>query len=350
MAGLFLLAGAAAEIVQGFRRRTSAAQRNAWSSGAYTLLLGLLLLNASWLAVTALAIFVAVPFAVDALRYAGLAVRQIAGGKAFRQAAGAAAWNLAVALAVLLVGRFAVTWVVGLAAGLRLAGTALNLAAAPVYYEGEANESVIADIGIERPERLAETGARLQQGEENRIAADRSWTAALLAVLFAIHVSRMGFDRSALGILSPLVAVIGDVVFAIGLTYLVIVPLRLFARRITRRLERRAWERVLAAPARTGLAAWPERAVRWWLEARMRFAIRVRESRYSLRSAVGAWAPDRAADGGDHRRVRSDLGHELVLRHGKLGRGHLELVGRSAYRHVARGDGSRRRRQRSDDA
>ena len=68
VAGLFLLAGAAAEIVQGFRRRTSATQRSAWSSAAYTLLLGLLLLNASWLAVTALVIFVAVPFAVDALR------------------------------------------------------------------------------------------------------------------------------------------------------------------------------------------------------------------------------------------------------------------------------------------
>ena len=56
----------------------------------------MLLLNAPWLAATALAIFVAVPFAVDALRYAGVAVRQIAGGKSFLQAAGAAVWNLAV--------------------------------------------------------------------------------------------------------------------------------------------------------------------------------------------------------------------------------------------------------------
>ena len=53
---------------------------------------------------------------------------------------------------------------VALAAGLRLAATTVNLAAAPVYSERDADESVIADIGIERPERLAETGARLQQG------------------------------------------------------------------------------------------------------------------------------------------------------------------------------------------
>ena len=287
VAGLFLLAGAAAEIVQGFRRRTSAAQRSAWSSAAYTLLLGLLLLNASWLAVTALVIFVAVPFAVDALRYTGLVVHQIAGRRSFQPAAAAAAWNLAVALAVLLAGRYAVNWVVAFAAGLRLAATTLNLAAAPVYSEHEADESVIADLGIDRPERLAETGARLQQAEEHRVEADRSWIAALLLVLLAIHLSRMGLDRSALGILSPLVAVVGDVVFAMGLTYLVIVPLRLFGRRMTRGLERRAWEWVLAVPARTGLVVWPERVVRWWLESRMRFAVRVRESRYSLRSAFG---------------------------------------------------------------
>ena len=95
----------------------------------------------------------------------------------------------------------------------------------------------------------------------------------------------MGFDKSALGILSPLVAVMGDIVVALALTYFVIVPVRLFMRRTTRRIERAAWQRMLDAPARTGLAAWPSRAVRWWLESRMRFAIRLRSARYSLTSA-----------------------------------------------------------------
>ena len=76
---------------------------------------------------------------------------------------------------------------------------------------------------------LAETGARLQAAERSGGPADRGWIAALIAVLFAIHVSRMGFDRSALGILSPLVAVLGDIVVALALAYFVMVPLRLFA-------------------------------------------------------------------------------------------------------------------------
>ena len=287
VAGLALLAGAATEAIQGFRRRTPASQRNAWSSSAYTLLLSLLLLNASWLAATALAIFLVVPFVIDGLRYAWLAARQLAAGKSVWQAAGAMAWNLAVAVAIVLVGRYAAHWVVGLAAGLRLAATAVNLATAPVYAEDEADQSVIADIGIDRPERLAETAAQIELSETQRAAADRGWIAALLFVLLTIHVSRMGFDRTALGIVAPLVAVLGDVVCALVLAYFVIVPLRLFGRRATRRLEARAWEHVLAVPARVGLARWVDGALRWWLMARMRFAIRARSARYSLNVALG---------------------------------------------------------------
>ena len=44
---------------------------------------------------------------------------------------------------------------------------------------------------------------------------------------------------------------------------------------------------MLDAPARTGLAAWPSRAIRLWLESRMQFAIRLRSARYSLPSALG---------------------------------------------------------------
>jgi len=159
-------------------------------------------------AASALAIFVAVPFAGEALRSAGAAVRQTAGRKSPLHAAGAALWNLLVVVAILLAGRWAANWVVALAAGLRLAATTAVLAVAPVHSELDTEEGVIADIGIDRPERLAETGARLQRAELERVSADRSWILSLLAVLFVIHVSRMGFDRSALGILSPLVAVI----------------------------------------------------------------------------------------------------------------------------------------------
>jgi len=283
--GLLLLCGVGAELVSSFRRKTFAAQLSAWGGAGITLLLAIVLLSTGWLAVTAIAIFLAAPFALDALRHARAASRQALARKPFLRDVVWTFANLAAVAGIALIGRYALNWVVAVAAAIRLATVSIDLATEPTYAESDADESVIADIGLDRPERLAETGARLQEAEERRVSADRTWIAALLCVLFAIHVSRMGFDKSALGILSPLVAVIGDVVVALALTYFIIVPLRLFARRTTRHVERAAWNRVLDAPPRHGLAAWPSRVVRWWLETRMRFAIRLRAARYSLRSA-----------------------------------------------------------------
>jgi 3',5'-cyclic AMP phosphodiesterase CpdA len=285
--GLLLLGGVAAELVYSFRCKTSEAQRSAWAGAGFTLLLALVLLNTSWLAVSALAVFLAAPFALDALRRAGAAVRHATTAKPFLQDVAAALGNLAVVAGVVLIGRFATNWVVGVAAGLRLITVTVTVMTAQTFTEADADQSVIADIGLDRPARLAATGARLEESERNRVPADRGWLAALLLVLFAIHVSRMGFDQSALGILSPLVAVAGDICVALALTYFIIVPLRLFVRRTTRSIERVAWERVLEAPSRTGVAAWPSMAIRKWLESRMCFAIRLRAARYSLPAAFG---------------------------------------------------------------
>lgn len=284
--GLLLLGGVGAELVYSFRCRTSAAQQSAWASAGFSLLLALVLLNTSWLAVTAVSTFVAAPFALDSLRRAGAAARQAAAGRPLLPDVTGAAGNAAAVVGLILLGAYAPGWIVGVAAGVRLLAVTVNIATGPSFSEQDAEQRVIADIGLDRPE-LVETGARLQAAERDRASADREWIAALIAVLFAIHVSRMGFDRSALGILSPLVAVMGDIVVALALTYVIIVPVRLFFRRTTRGIERTAWTRVLDAPPRTGPAAWPRRAVRWWLESRMRFAIRLRSARYSLTSAFG---------------------------------------------------------------
>jgi hypothetical protein len=95
---------------------------------------------------------------------------------------------------------------VAVAAATRLFNVAISLTRRPSYSEAEVDDSVVADIGLDRP-GIAGTAERLQARELERQAADRGWIVSFVLVLFAIHVSRMGFDRSALGILSPLVAV-----------------------------------------------------------------------------------------------------------------------------------------------
>jgi 3',5'-cyclic AMP phosphodiesterase CpdA len=285
--GFLLLLGVLAELVYSFRCTTFDAQRKAWANAGFTLLLALVLLNTAWLAVSAIAIFLAAPFALDLLRRAFIALRHAVTAKPFLDDLAAAGGNLAVVAVVFLVSRYAVNWAIGAAAGIRLLTATIAIMSGRTFTGDDVDLSVIADVGLDQPERLADTGARLEAEERSRSAADRGWIAALIAVLFAIHVSRMGFDRSALGILSPLVAVAGDITVALALTYFIMVPFRLFLRRLTRSVERTAWHYVLDAAPLRGLAAWPPQATRWWLESRMRFALRLRAARYSLPSALG---------------------------------------------------------------
>ena len=56
----------------------------------------------------------------------------------------------------------------------------------------------------------------------------------------------MDAEWNLVGLLSPAVAVVGDVFFALVLAWGVITPLRLGWRALTRPVERRAWTRLLA--------------------------------------------------------------------------------------------------------
>jgi len=67
--GGLLVWAAILEIVHGFRRAETGARRSAWISGAITLLIGILLLNAELFQRKPLVDFILVLFAVDAFRY-----------------------------------------------------------------------------------------------------------------------------------------------------------------------------------------------------------------------------------------------------------------------------------------
>ena len=75
--------------------------------------------------------------------------------------------------------------------------------------------------------------------------------------------------------------------------------------------------------------------------ARIADAVRDSSALGALLADVGVRPrpPDRAAAHGGDCRLGADLGHELVLRHGELGRRHVELVGSGENRHLARRHG-----------
>ena len=79
--------------------------------------------------------------------------------------------------------------------------------------------------------RLAASGPTVRQTE-------LYWLFICGLVLFVIHLSRMQSTQTWLGLVSPLVAILGDVVMAVALGGAIVLPLRLLWRRLTRPIER----------------------------------------------------------------------------------------------------------------
>ena len=280
----FLLAVAAGfEVLHGFRRSSAAARRQASASALISMVIALTLINAPFIAGAALLAAVAFFFVVDAVRYLVRAVRET-DGSSRGLAVLAMLGNLAVAL-LLMVGReWAVGWTIAVAVALRIFGTAWNLAVSPVHTAADAEETVVAELGFAEDPRVAAMAKEVEASEAARASIDRGWILSFVATLFAIHIGRMGTDRTLLGLLAPAVAVLGDMFIATLITLLLINPLYLLWRWPTRWIERPMWRWYIARDA--AASGWLARLASAWLRRRLLFAVRMRAARYSIRTAV----------------------------------------------------------------
>jgi uncharacterized membrane protein HdeD (DUF308 family)/3',5'-cyclic AMP phosphodiesterase CpdA len=282
--GGLLAFAACIEVLHALRRSTAAARRQATIGAVISMAIALFLINAPFVAAQALRLLVAGWFAVDAVRYAIDLVRP--SERASRSfTAMAALGNAAVVLLFLLARGWAVTWVIAVAGALRIVGIAWNIMVAPVYTTAEADETIVSELGLaDRPEAVA-LAAEVEAAERARAPIDRGWTLAFIATLFAIHLGRMRTDLTILGLLSPAVAVLGDMVIAVLITLLVINPAYLLWRAPTRWIERRVWHWHLEGSQATR-ARWPARLATAWLRWRLRSALQMRASRYSVPAAL----------------------------------------------------------------
>ena len=241
--------------------------------------------------------------------------------------------NLTVVLLLLFARGWPLSWVVPIAGALRIFGIAWSIATAPVYSGRDAEETVLDELGVADQPGAAAMATELADAERSRAPIDRAWTLSYIATLFAIHIGRMSTDLTLLGLLSPAVAVAGDMAIAVLFTLLVINPAYLVWRGPTRRLERWLWRRRQQRPEtpRTRWLGIVDRSIDAWLRWRLAMAIRMRTGTIfgagGARFGPAAWVADCRHSGGD----RPDLGHELVLRYRELGGGHVELLGRVAH-------------------
>jgi len=280
--GFLLAIAGGLQVVHGVRLPDAAALRRAVTSGALTVLMALVVINAPFLAGTALVLFLAVSFAIDGIRYVAAAWRET--GRRRGLAALAVLGNLAAAALLLATRRVSVTWLVSIGCSLRAFGIAWTIATMPTHAAEDAGRTVLDDLGIGDDPNVAALYAEVAADEHTRTSSDRGWIVAFIVTLFAIHIARMQADGSLLGLLAPAIAVTGDIVLAVLVALIIVIPVVLSLRSSTRWLERRAWQWYL--PGARSEQGWRYRIVGAWLRFRLRVAIRLREARFSTPAAI----------------------------------------------------------------
>jgi len=133
-----------------------------------------------------------------------------------------------------------------------------------------------AELGRLRAEAVAATRAEAP--------IDRYWMLTLVLVFMAIHIGRMDASLTWLGLLSPTVAVVGDLLVALVLGAGLVMPMRLCCRKLTRPIEAAAWRHRLSPDASRRSIA--DQLIDKWLDARLGFAVNLRLARGSLRAAA----------------------------------------------------------------
>jgi len=283
-AGVALVCVAILEFAHAFRRATLADQRSAWISSLITLSLGLLLVNSPLISGRAILILVSAWFGVDGLRHLGHLLRGTERDTSRFYLIAAATGNLAVCAGLVVFHTQTLEWTVALAAALRIFGTAVRFTVTPTYAPEHSGLTVLQDLNLPENEELRRLCQEIDRGEQSRAVVDRGWILGFILTLFAIHLGRMGLDKTALRIVSPAFAVVGDIMIGLLLAFLIIIPVRMVWLRLTRRIERRGWAWVLAQPC--GERNWPRRLVMTGLSRRLRTTIRLRQARYSFSRAI----------------------------------------------------------------
>jgi uncharacterized membrane protein HdeD (DUF308 family) len=243
------------------------------------IIVGLLLISASKLVFTAMAALIGITWVLDGLGKCVAAARHnVKRSRAALLFDGGV--NLLIGLAIAIQWPVAGDWSVYPLVGLRLlaAGWSLLLGREQEGPEVEADEthSYLALPPLPAIDRVRK---QVLDAEVQRYPADTYWILVLLVIFFAVHMGRLEAEWTLVGLISPAVAVAGDIVYAMGIAYLLVLPVQLLWRGLTLPLERRAWQNL---PGGTSDAQrLRARFARRWLFGRMRLSIHLSDIRRS---------------------------------------------------------------------
>ena len=290
--GLALLVAGAVELAQAVLFSSSRSGWAVYAGGALLMLAGLLLFLRPVFVLSGLLVLLAVLFVFDGVAKIVAVIRGAAGlsiawtifNGAVSIVLGVFIWRQRASVGIVVLGLFIGVRVI--AAGWALLVTPGVPAIAPAG--PDAWQLSAERLGLPRAPEVASLYHEIADAEAVRRPIDRFWCGTIVIIFFAIHIGRMESSWTILGLLSPAVAVAGDLLGALLIGALLILPLRLMARKLTRPIERSAWQRVIASGDQAADLALGDRLVRQWLKARLRLTARLQQARAGLGSSVSS--------------------------------------------------------------
>ena len=273
------------ELFHGFRRATPELRSLAWKSATISFIIGIFLINATLFIDSALALFVAGTFIYEIFNYAK-AARKETDPKEKRKDWYAAAGNALVLIVMFFMQKRGIYIALAIAISMRIFGIALTILSAKIGELDDVSEDLMAEMKLSENKEIADLAEVMENEEEARAHIDRYWITTFVLVLFFIHLGRMGFDRSFLGILSPLVAVIGDIAIALIIAYAIYAPLLGAFRSVSESMEKRLWSWVQKVPADQRKILSFRTPATFLLKDRLRARVRMRKAGYSFPVAI----------------------------------------------------------------
>ena len=194
--------------------------------------------------------------------------------------------NLVIVILILVFKGKGFAWVVGFGGALRILGTVYNLFTAKLGSADAVSEDILSSMGLEDNEELASLARKLEAEEAEHARVDMGWIVIFLLTLFFIHLGRMGFDRSSFGILSPLVAVIGDMFIALVISFGVIAPIRRIFTRLNTYFIKVIYGWIQKVPESERNTISLRTLADWWVKFQLKLSISMRKSAYSIPTAL----------------------------------------------------------------
>ncbi len=276
------------ELYDSFRRSDHASKKSATGSAAFSLLMSVLLLGAEDFRGNALIILVMIVFVLDAVRSFFKFLNEYKGKKFYWIDLFSAIGNLLLLLILYVSHDAGRVWALAIVISLRMVGVGLNLLWAQTGKLSHVDEDVLDTIGLKDNAYVVHLAERIKKEQEVSAVYARSYILAFILLLFFIHLGRMGLDQSFLGLLSPLVATLGDIIIAMVISYAIIFPIRYIFLILLRRRSQRLWIWITKVDDEKRKKFGLRNLTSLWLTRRIRNEILLKKVRYSLPVAVRA--------------------------------------------------------------